>query len=230
MTQFLKLYPGEKDYKEVSEREWDVPLEFPDVNGWGNPLTLTADVRVWDRPGGKLLVAKKWQSKSFIRNMARIMRNFYSNSTIQLIDTAANPFTTQLNANGQGQAGLVPNRNFQFGTGAGVAVGDGVAILDHSRNDLVSRVGSVQIASDSVSTLVDSSVTLTFQITNGITIAQSGGITAREIALFLFVREVNANPTNVEGTPVLVGYDGITATPVAQGGVIAPRYTLNFPV
>lgn len=231
MTQFLKLYPGEKDFREVSESEWERPLEFGDVNGWGNILNLTGDVRVWDRPFGKLLVAKKWPAKSFIRNFARIMRNYFQTANVQVVDINASAFTLSINQNGPGfSGGLVPNRNFVFAAGAAMAVGDGTAIEDHTRNDLVNRVGDLILANSAVATTVDSTATLTFQITQGITIAASGGITAREIGLFQYLREVNTAPTNVEGRPSLVAYDGIADTPVSQGGVIAPRYTLNFPV
>ncbi len=47
--------------------------------------------------------------------------------------------------------------------------------------------------------------------------------------MFLF-----CNPTGVNTSTVpfstLIAYDGITSTPVAAGGVIAPRYTMDFPM
>lgn len=243
MSQFLKLFPGDKDFKEVSEREWNAPYEpFKDQNGHGNILGLTADVRVWDRPGGKLVVAKKWPSRSFIRNFGRMMRSMFSGSDIPLVDYASLGFTPCL-------AGSPPNQtsgvalllqrignvaNPQRQTGAMVAVGDGAGAEDHTYNDLISRVGDIEPANDGVATTVDSAATLTIQITKGITIAQSGGITAREIGLYLALRHkfgIGYSFTPPQpGRPILQAYDQITPTPVAQGGVIAPRYTLNFPV
>lgn len=230
MTQFLRMFPGERDYKEVSEREWDAPIPHPDKDGWGNVLALTADVRVWDRPGGKLLVAKKWPSRSFIRNFARIMKMLFSNVNENVLKFDAASFPTALTMSGAGGAGLVPNRTTQLQTGAGMAVGDGASSEDHTRNDLVSRVGGIIVANGSVATTVDSAATLTLQITQGITIAQSGGITAREIALFLFLFNQATFDLNAAGHASLMAYDGISDTPVAQGGVIAPRYTMDFPV
>lgn len=234
MSQFLKLFPGEKDYKEVSEREWVRPFEpFKDQNGFGNILGLSADVRVFDRPGGKLLVAKKWPARSFIRNFPRLMRMMFQITVdVPLLNSAAGSINTGMNqVAGSGQpAGLLPRRSTILASGAAMAVGDGTAVEDHTRNDLVSRVGPIIVANSGVVTTVDSAATLTIEITQGITIGASGGITAREIGLFMFVRDRDSSPTGTEGEASLMAYDGITATPVAQGGVIAPRYTLNFPV
>lgn len=232
MSQFLKLFPGDKDFKEVSEREWEAPYEpFKDRNGHGNILGLTADVRVFDRPGGKLLLARKWPSRSFIRNFARIMRMFFSGAADSIYNVAASPYTTKIATDYFiGQHAVLPNRASMIGTGAGMAVGDGASAEDHLRSDLVSRIGAIEPAGDSVATTADSGSTLTIQITKGITISQSGGITAREIALFLFIGQYQQDPNSIEGIPSLMAYDGIADTPVAQGGVIAPRYTLNFPV
>lgn len=232
MSQFLKLFPGDKDFKQVSEREWDAPYDpFKDQNGHGNILGLTADVRVWDRPGGKLLVARKWPSRSFIRNFARLMRMMFSGSQLDVFNTAAAPYLTKMAGDSFfGSHAFHPNRSLMLGAGAGMAIGDGASAEDHTRSDLVSRIGGVDLANGAVSTTVDSAATLTLQITKGITVAQSGGITAREIALFMFIAFKDSPPDTVEGGPVLMAYDGIADTPVAQGGVIAPRYTLNFPV
>jgi len=232
MSRFLKLFPGDKDFREVSEREWDVPYEpFKDQNGLGNILGLTADVRVFDRPGGRLLVARKWPSRSFIRNFARLMRMMFSGANVDMLSTAAAPFATKMALDSFFSGhGVMPRRSTIHRSGAGMAVGDGAAAEDHTRSDLVSRIGDIITANGAVATTVDSAATLTLQITQGITIAQSGGITAREIALFLLIPYKDLEPTTTEGAPTLVAYDGIADTPVAQGGVIAPRYTLNFPV
>lgn len=236
MPQFLKLYPGDKDFKEVSEREWDAPFEpFKDQNGHGNILGLTADVRVFDRPGGKIVVAKKWPSRSFIRNFGRTLRSIFAGTSIAIFDSVAGSFETTVGGSTAFQSGgaaVLPRRSAIIGTAAALAVGDGAGAEDHTYNDLLSRVGPIVPASDGVSTTLDNATTLTFQITQGITIAQSGGITAREIGMYIRFRRKfgSPDPTTVEGTPSLVAYDQIAATPVAQGGVIAPRYTLNFPV
>lgn len=231
MTQFLKLFPGDKDYREVSEKEWNRPFEpYEDQNGFGNILGLSADIRVWDRPGGNLVVAKKWPSRSFIRNFARIMRQLFQTTDLTLFTTAGGTITTNVNATGNAGGGILPRQSLVRQGGAGMAVGDGSGSEDHTRNDLISRIGNIILAGDAVATTVDNTATLTFQITQGITIAQSGGITAREIGLFIFIRDEDNSASSDNGIATLCGYDQITATPVAQGGVISPRYTLNFPV
>lgn len=231
MSQFLKLYPGDKDFRQVSEKEWERPFEaFKDKEGFGNILGLSADIRVFDRPGGKLLLARKWPSRSFIRNFARIVRSLFQTTDIPLLDTAAAALTTCLNTVSSAAGSILPRYDSIIVGGAGMGVGDGVAAEDHLRNDLASRVGPIALAGASVAATVENTSTLTIQITQGITIAVSGGITAREIGLYLFLRDEDNSATLAEGVPTLVGYDQITPTAVAQGGVIAPRYTLNFPV
>lgn len=230
MTQYLKLFPGDKDFREVSQREWNRGYEFGDQNGWGNILGLSADVRVWDRPGGKLLVARKWPARSFIRNFARMVRMMFQTADIALLDTAGGNILTNMNqVSSVGSASLMGQRTLNRTYGAGMAVGDGAGSEDHQRNDLISRIGNIVLANESVATTVDDTTTMTLQITQGVTIAQSGGITAREIGMYLFIRP-KAGTKDDDGTPTLMAYDQITPTAVAQGGVISPRYTLNFPV
>lgn len=229
MTQFLRMFPGETDFKEVNQKEWDVTIQNPDKDGFGNILNLTADVRVWDKPGGRLLVAKKWPSRSFIRNFARILKMLFSNVNVSLVRNDSALITTGMTTILAGQQGLVPNRNTVGDPGANMAVGDGAPAEDHLRDDLVSRVGPIIGANEGVVTTFDTAATLTLQITQGITISQSGGVTVREIALFMRVFGSGIGIDN-QGYATLIAYDGITATPVAQGGVIAPRYTLDFPV
>jgi hypothetical protein len=237
MSTFLKLFPGDKDFREVSEKEWNAPYEpFGDKGGYGNILGLTADCRVFDRPGGKLLLARKWPSRSFTMNFARLMSSLFSAAQSTLVDTAQNNIDVTMGGSTvfqAGQAGLLMRRSEIIGSGAGMAIGDGSGTEDHTREELYQRVGNIAVANGSVALTAQTTATFTFSITHGITIAVAGTTTVREIGLYLFLRRKVSpghDPTGDEGTPFLVAYDQVTPTPVAQGGVFAPRYTLNFPV
>ena len=236
-TTFLRQFPGKRRFERVSQDDWNESLPHKDIAGFGHILRLEADVRVWS-PDGQLQMARKWPSRSYIRNFARILRNLFG-SNIQLVDRSANLRSTILNNAGSGQQGFIPaivtetdsaslNQVAEL-SGAGMAIGQGVAAESHTRNDLVSRVGAVYSARQNVRTTVFSTATTTIEITTGITNGQATSVNITEIALFLFAQVAGASYV---ATPfsTLLAYDGITSTPVATGGVIAPRYTMDFPV
>ncbi len=231
-TKYLRLFPGMKRYQSVSKDDWETPLPVRDVGGWGHIGRLEADVRVW-APDGELQIARKWPARSYIRNFARIMRLVFGTTALDLVDIGAVLRGTTLDdTNSTGMIGQVSQLVGQAAnselTGAGMAIGDGVAVEDHLRNDLVSRVGGIYSARNNVRTTALTTATTTLEITTGVTNAQAASVNITEIALFLFAVEDNDQVTAVPFR-TLLAYDGIASTPVAAGGVIAPRYTLDFP-
>lgn len=238
-TNFLRKFPGKRRFERVSESDWNEPLPHKDIAGFGHILRLEADVRVW-APSGQLQVARKWPSRSYIRNFARICRNIFG-QTVQLVDRSAANQTTAMNTttggSGQGLIALViPNGSSLTSesnpelSGAGMAIGNGVAAENHQRDDLVARVGGIYSARQNLVTTVLTTATTTLQVTSGITNAQAASINVTEIGMFLFAI-TNAGTGNSKiPFATLLAYDGIASTPVASGGVIAPRYTMDFPV
>lgn len=234
-TVYLRQFPGKRRFERVSLDDWNEPLPHKDIAGFGHILRLEADVRVWS-PDGQLEVAKKWPSRSYIRNFARIMRNMFGQS-VQLVDTGATPRTVGLNNATSNTAGsLLATVSTTVGAagnpelaGGGMAIGNGVAAEVHTRDDLVSRVGGIYSARQNLVTTVLDTSTTTLQVTSGITNAQAASINVTEIGYYLFAI-VAASGTSVVPFATLLIYDGITSTPVASGGVIAPRYTMDFPV
>jgi hypothetical protein len=111
-----------------------------------------------------------------------------------------------------------------------MAIGNGVAAENHQRNDLVARVGGIYSARQNLVTTVLTALTTTLQITSGITNAQAASINVTEIALFLSAQNTSGTTNSKVPFSTLLAYDGIASTPVASGGVIAPRYTMDFPV
>lgn len=235
----LRQFPGKRSFQRVSQDDWDAPLPHEDVAGFGHILRLEADVRVFS-PKGELVSARKWPSRSYIRNFARILRNMFGQS-VQLVDRNAGLQTTLLNAISGAAAGtgLIP-LIFQETTstnvagnpemsGAGMAVGDGVAAEVHTRNDLVNRVSPVVSARNGLVTTVLNTSTTTLQVTGAITNGTAASVSITEIGMFLFCINTTSAQSVVPYS-TLIAYDGITSTPVASGGVIAPRYTMDFPV
>lgn len=237
-TKYLRQFPGKKKFQTVSKDDWETPMPSKDIAGWGHILTLQADVRVWS-PDGELVIARKWPSRSYIRNFARILRNFFG-SNIQLVDRNGTNQTVALNNTIVTGQGLIPGisqettnvnaSNNPELSGAAMAIGQGVAAETHTRNDLVTRVGGVYIARQNVRTTVLNTSTTTLEITTGITNGQATSINITEIALFLFAVSTAASAVACVPFSTLLAYDGITSTPVASGGVIAPRYTMDFPI
>lgn len=235
---YLRQFPGKRRFERVSKDDWDAPLPHKDIAGFGHILRLEADVRVWGADGD-LRIARKWPSRSYIRNFARILRNTFGEN-VQLVDRAANNRTVTLNNNpSSGGEGLI-SQIFQETTfsgtsanpdfsGAAMAIGDGVAAEVHTRNDLVNRVGGVYSARQSLITTVLTLATTTLQVTAGITNGQAASVNVTEIGMFLFALQT-AVATGAIPFSTLLAYDGITSTPVPAGGVIAPRYTMDFPM
>lgn len=231
-TKYLRLFPGKTRYQSVSKDAWEEPLPLRDVGGWGHIGRLEADVRVW-APDGELQIARKWPARSYIRNFARIMRIMFGTTPLDLVDIGAVSRGTALNnAEAYGLIGTVNQTVGSTGntelSGAGMAIGDGAAVEDHLRNDLVSRVGGIYSARNNVRTSALTTATTTLEITTGVTNAQASSVNITEIALFLFALEDNDQSGSVPFR-TLLAYDGIASTPVLVGGVIAPRYTLDFP-
>jgi hypothetical protein len=66
-------------------------------------------------------------------------------------------------------------------------------------------------------------------VTKGISNSQAGSVNITEIGMFLFAIPTGTNPSTVPFSTLMI-YDGIVSTPVPVGGVIAPRYTMDFPI
>jgi hypothetical protein len=221
-----------------SKEDWEARLPLKDIAGWGHVGRLELDVQVY-RPDGELVIARKMPSRSYIRNFARIMRNTFGEN-VQLVDRTGTLRTTPLNNNpSSGGLGLIPQITQEtVGTGtsanpemsgAGMAIGDGVAAEVHTRNDLVNRVSPIISARNALITTVLTTATTTIQVTCGITNSTAASVSVTEIGMFLFAVPT-AVATSVVPFSTLLAYDGITSTPVAAGGVIAPRYTMDFPM
>lgn len=101
---YLRQFPGKRRFERVSEDDWNAPLPHKDIAGYGHILRLEADVRVMS-PCGDLVVARKWPSRSYIRNFARLLRNMFGSPT-QFVDVFANLYTTPLDSGVSN--GLIP--------------------------------------------------------------------------------------------------------------------------
>lgn len=235
---FLRQFPGKRRFERVSQEDWEAPLPHKDIAGFGHILRLEADIRVF-RPDGAPQIARKWPSRSYIRNFARIMRNTFGQN-VQVVDRAANNRTLAMNnVPGVNGAGLIPELLTETNnvasaanpemSGAAFGIGNGVAAESHVRNDLVNRVGDVISARQGARTTVLTTATFTEEITGFLVNGSAASVNITEIGLFLF-----AIPTGVGINTIpfstLIAYDGITSTPLAAGGVIAPRYTMDFPI
>lgn len=237
-TVYLRQFPGKRRFERVSKDDWEARLPLKDIAGWGHVGRLELDVQVY-RPDGELVIARKMPSRSYIRNFARILRNTFGEN-VQLVDRTGTARTVPLNNNpSSGGLGLIP-QIFQETTfvgtsanpelsGAGFAIGDGVPAEVHTRNDLVSRVSPVISARNDLRTSVLNTSTTTLELTCGITNSTAASVNVTEIGMFLFA-VVTAVATGSIPFSTLLAYDGITSTPVAAGGVIAPRYTMDFPM
>lgn len=234
---FLRQFPGKRRFERVSEDDWNVPLPHKDIAGFGHILRLEADVRVFS-PRGGLVIARKWPSRSYIRNFARILRNLFGQN-VQLVDRAAGNQTVALNNGVSVATGLIPSITFETaGTGSlanpedsgvAMAIGNGVPNENHQRNDLVARVSSIISSRNNIRTSVQNLATTTLEVTTGITNGQAVTLNITEMGMFLFAIPNSVNQSTVPFS-TLLAYDGFAATPVASGGVIAPRYTMDFPV
>lgn len=234
----FRRFPGKSRFERVSQEDWDAVLPVKDIAGFGHIGRLTADIRVMSKHGD-LVIARKWESNSYIRNFARILRNLFGqNVSLVNIDASVIP-TALLNGASAAGVGLTPELSFQPAgaggsanpeqSGAGFQIGNGVPNESHTRNALVAPVSPVISSRNNVRTSVQNTSTTTLEITTGITNGQAVTVNVTEIGLFLFFMQNNFNRSIVP-YQTLIAYDGIASTPVATGGVIAPRYTLDFPV
>jgi hypothetical protein len=235
---YLRQFPGKRRFERVSKDDWEAVLPRRDVAGFGHILRLEADVRVW-APDGELVVARKWPSKSYIRNFARILRNMFGQN-VQLVDNAGGNQTVALNnPAGVGGASFIPNlavyttapnsaANPEL-SGLGMAIGQGVFVANHQRNDLISRVGGIYSSRQNIRTSVQNAATFTLEVTTGVTNGQATTINVTEIGMFLFAATTGSQ-LQAAGFATFLAHDGIASTPVLSGGVIAPRYTMDFPV
>jgi hypothetical protein len=237
-TTFLRQFPGKRRFERVNEEDFNAVLPVKDIAGFGHIGRLTGEVRVYT-PKKDFQIARKWESRSYIRNFARILRNLFGQN-VQLVDSGGGSVTVMLNnGTGIGGLGLTPEVSLSPGSfgatanpelsGAGFQIGNGVPLESHTRNALVAPVGPIISSRNNVRTSVQNTSTTTLEITTGITNSQAVTVNVTEIGLWLFFIS-NAVNRSVVPDITLIAYDGITSTPVATGGVIAPRYTLDFPV
>lgn len=255
MSRFLRLYPGETEYREVSEKEYrhdihphevermlrnslspesrkaleafekscGISEKDPGFAGEGLVCHLEASLEKYDRQGGKLLEARKWPSKSYVRWFARIIRMIMSGVSETLTASDATVFTSvMLNDPLFGGGALVPNPNLTDYTGANMAIGSGVGAEDSGYTNLIIPVAD-QVARQAVYTTTENAAQITFSVNEGITI-QAGSVAITEIGLFAYLFVFNTG--NI--LRVLQAYDQVTSTPFTQGQVAVPKYTLSF--
>jgi hypothetical protein len=94
--------------------------------------------------------------------------------------------------------------------------------------DLIGR----EDARTSVFDAVIDTTTYSFSIMAAFEITAPAGETVTEVGLLSHIRlSSDTDSTNAPaGRHVLLAYDAVTDTPVSQGGIVTPRYTLEFPV
>lgn len=255
MSRFLRLYPGETEYRAVSEKEYrhdihpheiermlrnslspanraaleafeksiGVSEKDPGFGGEGLVCHLEGELLKYDRPGGKLLEAKRWPSKSYVRWFARIIRMIMSGVGETLTDVNALAFTSCMLQDPQfGGGALVPNPNITDYTGANMGIGSGVGAEDSGYTNLIVPVAD-QVARQAVYTTTENAAQITFSVNEGITI-QPGAVSITEIGLFGYFFQFNTAAI----VRVLQAYDQVAATPFTQGQVAVPKYTLSF--
>lgn len=213
---------------------------FKVKGNWGQVVQLTAGFDVYDKEGGSIIATRTWEARSYVRNFARLVRAIFNAVEPTLTNQGTGSFAASTTSNPAGETTrLVPRASVNTGTpiprgigytGAMVGIGTGAALEDMSRVNFVVEYRTVD-ARLSVSLLEESSTNYSFQVAQGITISDSAGITVSEIGLFARVRDNDGSGTNKNAEVVLVAYDGVSpGIFVPQGGVIAPKYTLSFPV
>jgi hypothetical protein len=230
---FLRQFPGRRNFSKVSKDDLDLVLPVKDKKGWGHVGRLDAGLSVF-APDGELLRQMRWPARSYTRNMARILRGILGfattlrtqagaeqNTVLNIAD--ANGLTTLLTLPPSGGAGL------QFGGGAIFIVGDGVALEDHLRDNLVTPALTPVDARQGVRTTTQNTTTITLQCDAAISNGGSSSVNVTEIALFYNGIDTGSTPEQ-PGYYFLLAYDGVASTPVAAGGSVAPRYILDFPV
>lgn len=213
---------------------------FKVKGNWGQVCVLTAGLDVYDKEGGSIIATRAWEARSYVRNFARLVRAIFNAVEPTLINQAAGSFSASTTTNPAfDTARLVPKPTSNNSTplslgrgytGAMLGVGTGSPSEDMSRTNFVVEYRTVD-ARLSPSLLEQSSTNFSFQIAQGITVSDSAGITVSEIGLFGRVRDNDGLGFTKNPEVVLMAYDGVSpGIFVPQGGVIAPKYTLSFPV
>lgn len=207
---------------------------------WGQVGVLKAGFDIFDKDG-KLIDSKMWDARSYTRNFSRLVKAMFEFTNPVLTDITGTVFSACMASDTTAQGDkLIPRTSVgttsptALGinyTGAMLAVGTGALTGEDSAFfDLKAIVDSPQDARMSTATVIEDTTTIDFQIAEGITITNSSGLTITEIGLYARIRQFNAGlVTNPH--VVLMAYDEVNpGVFVPNGGVIAPKYTLSFPV
>jgi hypothetical protein len=232
-TLLLRQFPGKRNFCKVSQDDMDAVLPVKDKNGWGHVNRLDAGLSVF-APDGELLIQKRWPARSYTRNMARITRGILGHATTLRTQAGAEQGTILNIADGNG---LIPFLDLppdvttgkQFGSGAIFIVGDGIASESHLNDNLVAPALVPVDARQGVRTTAQTTATLTLQCDAAISNGLSSSVNVTEISLFINIMDTGSQAFQ-PGLYVMIAYDGVSSTPVAAGGSVAPRYILDFPV
>lgn len=217
------MSPENRKALEAFEKSIGINEKDPGFAGDGLVCHLEASIEKYDRQGGKLLEARRWPSKSYVRWFARIIRQIMSSVNETLTDVNAVVFNSTMNVDPNfGTAGLVANPNLTDYTGANMAIGSGVGAEDSGYTNLIIPVAD-QVARQAVYTTTENAAQITFSVNEGITI-QAGSVAITEIGLFAYL--FNSSGGAIMRT--LQAYDQVVSTPFTQGQVAVPKYTLSF--
>lgn len=235
MARLLRIYPGETDFKEVNEKEFKHDFhpheveKMVDVSEYGLVSFLESEIAVYERPGGKLLEARRWPSRSYVRNFSKLLKMLVSFSAESLTDVNSSLFTPiWVTTSGNTNVGPMASPSITEATGAMLGIGQGVTSEDAGRTNLFVPV-ALQIARTALYTTTEDTVKIEFSINEGITIAASAGINVSEIGLFSWFNNTGATASSTTSQQAaMLAYDQVTVVPVSQGGVVAPKYTMSF--
>lgn len=244
MTNYLRQYPGEELFRRITRREFKRIIHPHEVERMlgekdhGLICYLECEIKVFDRPGGRLIHARRFPSRSYTRNMAHILRMMHSFVSETLIDLTGAAFfpTWVVPNNTSGGVGFQGQPDVSNNVCAQMAVGQGVGPEDSSYFNLIAPVGDPQPANKSVVTTQQDAAGVSFFVDQGVTVAAIGGANISEVGLFTAPVPQGQNPFstfaggNFPNRRTLIAYDQITPIAVPQGGVIAPKYTLAFAV
>lgn len=207
---------------------------------WGQVCVLQAGFDVFDK-SGQLINSKMWDSRSYTRNFARLVRSMFQFTAPSLTDINSSSFSGLMVSDPSNNgAKLIPRTTIATTTptslginytGAMLAIGTGALTGEDSAFvNLKSILGSPQDARLSTATLTEDANTIEFQIAEGITVTNTSGATITEIGLFARIREASGSGIGVNPRTVLIAYDEVNpGIFVPNGGVIAPKYILSFP-
>lgn len=244
MTTYLRQYPGEKLFVPVTEKEFERAMHPHEIEqrlgekDHGLIDFLECSFRVFDKPGGKLLIARRFPSQSYTRWFGRIVRMLHSFVSETLTDITGAAFTPSLVVpnNAIGGCGFQGEPAVSVAACAQMAIGQGVGAEDSAYFDLIARIGDPQPANKSVVTTQLDAAWVSFFVDQGVTVAQIGGASISEVGLFTSPVPQGQSPYTTPTPGVfpnrktLIAYDQITPVAVPQGGVFAPKYTLSYQV